>query len=254
MVQNAPIPSRAVILANPQMGENIGAAARAMLNFGLTDLRLVNPRDGWPNPRAVDMSSGALDLMPPVTVFDTLAEAIADLQVVYATTARPRDMVKPVLTPRSAAQDAHARTGQSIGFVFGAERTGLTNDEIALCQHIIQVPTNPAFSSINLGQAVLLVAHELYQTADNTPVRTLDLGDSAPASQGDFENFFARLDAEMDDGGFFTAPELRPSITRSIRNIFTRAELSVQEINTLQGVLSALIGKKQATRIKKAAK
>ena len=243
--------SPAIILTNPQMGENIGAAARAMLNFGLTDLRLVNPRDGWPNQRAVDMSSGALELMPPVQVFQTLAEAIADLQVVYATTARPRDMVKPVFTPRSAAEDATGRN-EKFGFVFGAERTGLTNDEISLCQHIIQIPANPEFSSLNLGQAVLLVAHELFQARDDTLGRVIELGDSPAASQGDFENFFGRLEDELDQGGFFTAEGLRPTMIRNIRNIFTRAELSEQEVNTLQGIVSALIGKKTAHK-KKAA-
>ncbi|MCB1721667.1 MAG: RNA methyltransferase [Rhodospirillales bacterium] len=248
MAHNGP----AIILANPQMGENIGAAARAMLNFGLTDLRLVNPRDGWPNPRATDMSSGALEQMPPVGVFDTLGEAISDLQLVYATTARRRDMIKPVLTPRAAAKDAQRllQDGQKAGFVFGAERTGLTNDEIALCSHIIQVPTNPDFSSLNLGQAVLLVAHELFQAGDDTPARALDTGDSHPAPQEDFENFFKRLECELEDGGFFTAKDLKPTMVRNIRNIFTRAELSAQEVNTLQGIVSALIGKKKSTRTK----
>lgn len=238
----------AIILANPQMGENIGAAARAMLNFGLTDLRLVNPRDGWPNPRAIDMSSGALGKMPPVAVFATLGEAVGDLQMLYATTARPRELVKAVYTPRHAASDAQERlqSGQQVGFVFGAERTGLTNDEIALCHNIIQVPTNPDFSSLNLGQAVLLVAYELFQAADESPARILDLGDSPPASQEAFESFFQRLEGELDDGGFFTAEELKPTVVRNIRGIFTRAELSTQELSTLQGIVSALIGRKSA--------
>ncbi|HOO82914.1 MAG TPA: RNA methyltransferase [Alphaproteobacteria bacterium] len=244
MVYNSP----AIILTNPQMGENIGAAARAMLNFGLTDLRLVNPRDGWPNQRAIDMSSGALERMPPVGVFDTLGESISDLQLAYATTARRRDMIKPVLTPRTAAKDARGRlqNRQKIGFVFGAERTGLTNDEVALCSYIIQVPTNPEFSSLNLGQAVLLMAHELFQAADDTSGRVMDTGDSPPALQEDCENFFKRLERELEAGGFFTAKDLKPTMVRNIRNIFTRSELSMQEINTLQGIVSVLIGKKKA--------
>ncbi|MCB9982143.1 MAG: RNA methyltransferase [Burkholderiales bacterium] len=230
------------------MGENIGAAARAMLNFGLTDLRLVNPRDGWPNQRALDMSSGALEKMPTVQIYETLAEAVGDLQLVYATTARPRGLIKAVYTPRSAANEAYMRlrAGQRVGFVFGAERTGLTNDEIALCSHIIQVPTNPDFSSLNLGQAVLLLTHELFQAGDETPERILETGDSPPAPQEDFENFFKRLEAELEDGGFFTAEGLKPTIVRNIRGIFTRAELSLQEVNTLQGIVSALIGRKAA--------
>ena len=237
----------AIILTNPQMGENIGAAARAMLNFGLTDLRLVGPRDGWPNPRADDMSSGALAKMPPVQVFETLGQAIADLQRVYATTARPRDMVKSVYTPRSAAQNACTHREQKSGFVFGAERTGLTNDEIALCQHIIHIPTNPDFSSLNLGQAVLLICHELYQAQDKTPDKVLEHGDSAPAPQDEIEHFFGRLTDALDDGQFFKSEGLKPTMERNIRNIFTRAELSSQEVATLQGILSALGKSKKAT-------
>lgn len=239
-----------IILVSPQMGENIGAAARAMLNFGLMDLRLVNPRDGWPNERAEEMSSGALQKMPPVQVFDSLEEASADLQHLYATTARKRDMVKPVLTPRAAAQDANVRIqkNQRVGFVFGAERTGLTNDEIALCSSIINVPTNPDFSSLNLGQAVLLVCHEFFQTQDNTQDKVLDFGDSPPAPQADLEHFFGRLENELEDGGFFQSENLKPTMLRNIRNIFVRADLSEQEVNTLQGIVSALIGKKKANK------
>ena len=240
----------AIILVNPQMGENIGAAARAMLNFELTDMRLVAPRDGWPNSRAVDISSGALEQMPPVQVFDTLKAAITDLHLIYATTARPRDMIKPVFTPRAATENAQKflESGKRVGFVFGAERTGLTNDEVALCSYIIQVPTNPDFSSLNLGQAVLLVAHELFQASDETAGRILDTGHSPPAAQEIFENFFSRLENELEVGGFFTAKDMKPAMMRNIRAIFTRAELSVQEVKTLQGIVSALIGKKKATR------
>ena len=234
----------AFILANPQMGENIGAAARAILNFGYTDLRIVNPRDGWPNPRAQDTASGALDKMD-VQVFDTLKDALADIQCTFATTARTRDMVKPVFTPHAAAQEIHARSGQKVAFVFGAERTGLTNDELALCTHIINIPTNPDFSSLNLGQAVLLIASAAYLEGDQTPARVLDTGDSAPAPQDELENFLSRLENELQDGGFFKAEGLKPTMLRNIRNIFTRAELSAQEVATLQGITSALLGHKK---------
>ena len=225
------------------MGENIGAAARAMLNFGLTDLRLVNPRDGWPNERAVEMSSGALDKMPDVKVFETLNEAAADLNLLYATTARNRDMVKPIFTPRSAAEDACARIdeNQKIGFVFGAERTGLTNDETAVCHNIIHIPTNPDFSSLNLGQAVLLVAHELFQARDNTPDKILDMGDSTPAPLAEFDEFIDRLNNELDTGGFFTTPEIKPTMMKNLRNILIRITPSSREVKTLHGVLTALI-------------
>ena len=239
-----------IILVSPQMGENIGAAARAMLNFGLTDLRLVRPRDGWPNERAAEMSSGALQKMPAVQVFESLEEAGADLQHLYATTARQRDMVKPVFTPRAAAQDAGARIQgtQRVGFVFGAERTGLTNDELSLCSSIINVPTNPDFSSLNLGQAVLLVCHEMFQTQDNTLDKVLDFGDSPPAPQADFEHFFGRLESELEAGGFFQSKSLKPTMLRNIRNIFVRADLSEQEVNTLQGIVSVLTGKKRGNK------
>jgi len=254
MSKNTPV----VILTNPQMGENIGATARAMLNFGLAELRLVAPRDGWPNERAVDMSAGALEKMPPVQVFDTLQDAIADLHVLYATTARPRDMVKPVLTPRQAAMDASQRieNNHAVGFVFGAERAGMSNDEVALCHNIVNIPTNPDFSSLNLGQAVLLMAHEYYQATNKTIAKALDLGASPPASQKNFEHFFKRLEGELADGGFFQAEGLRPTMLKNIRSIFTRAELSEQEVNTLQGIISALIGKKtqHKSNNKKAAK
>ena len=235
-----------IILVQPQMGENIGASARAMLNFGLKDLRIVNPRDGWPNQRAIDMSSGALEQMPPVQVFDTLKDAIADLQVLYATTARRRDMVKPVFTPRGAAEDILSRDDQKTGLVFGGERAGLSNDDIALCTHIINIPANPEFSSFNLAQAVLLVAHEFFQASDETPDRNIDLGDSVPAPQDEFEHFFGRLESELESGGFFQSENLKPTMLRNIRSIFTRAELSMQEVNTLQGIVSALIGKKRS--------
>ncbi len=248
--------SPAIILVNPQMGENIGAAARAMLNFGLTDLRLVAPRDGWPNKRAVDLSAGAFDLLPPAQVFETLEDAASDLQHLYATTARTRDMIKTVFTPRNAAVDAAERTdkGQNIGFVFGKESCGLTNDETALCHSIIQIPANPEFSSLNLGQAVLLIGHELFQVQDQTQARVLSMGDSIPAPQSAFEGFFFRLEDEMDKGGFFTSADVRPTIVRNVRNIFTRSELSEQEVNTLQGIISALIGNKNSGKKKAAQK
>lgn len=234
-----------VILVNPQMGENIGATARAMFNFGLTDLRLVNPRDGWPSERADAMSSGALLKMPPVQVFDSLPEAIADLHYVLATTARPRDMVKPVLTPEQAAQEGLARTekGQKIGLVFGGERSGLFNDDIAACHSIITIPTNPDFSSLNLGQSVLLVAYEFLKTAEK-PGEEEEEEENTPARQKDIEDFLSRLEDELDRTRFFRAPELKPITARNIRNIFTRADITDQELRTLHGIISALRGNK----------
>ena len=238
-------PMPAVILVRPQMGENIGAAARAMFNFGLTDLRLVNPRDGWPSAQAQAMSSGALDKMPPVQVFDTLPAAIADLHYVLATTARPRDMVKPVFSPESAAQESlsRAQAGQNIGLVFGAERAGLSNDEVAACQGIITIPANPDFSSLNLGQSVLLITYEwmlaAQQALPSSPVSTPD-----PAQQKEVEDFLTRLESELERTRFFRTPEVKPFTIRNIRNIFTRADITVQELRTLHGIVSALRGNK----------
>jgi len=155
-------PAPVVVLVRPQMGENIGAAARAMKNFGLADMRLVAPRDGWPNDKAVAMSSRADDILTAATLFDDTEAAVADLHALYATTARRRDMVKPELTPRQAAAEMRARiaAGERVGVLFGAEKAGLDNDDVTLARAIIQVPTNPAFGSINLAQAVLLLGYE----------------------------------------------------------------------------------------------
>ncbi|HBR69185.1 MAG TPA: rRNA methyltransferase [Rhodospirillaceae bacterium] len=234
-----------IILVDPQMGENIGAAARAMHNFGLDELRLVNPRDGWPSANAITMDAGALERMQPVRVFQTLAEAIADLHFVVATTARPRDMIKPVFTPRGAATEinTHTNNNQKTGIVFGAERMGLINDDIALCHAIATIPCNPDFSSFNLAQAVLLMAYEWMAQNDQTPGHTLNTGDSFPATQDKCEEFLSRLEFELNQRGFFRTEEIRPTMKRNIRNIFVRAGITDQEIRTLHGVVSSLIGK-----------
>lgn len=232
-----------VILCNPQMGENIGAAARAMLNFGLTDLRLINPRDGWPNEKAYTMSADALDLMPPVQVFSTLPEAIADLHFILGTTARPRDMVKPRYSPRSAALEIklRAKNRQKTGILFGAERMGLLNDEVTSCHGTITIATNPEFPSLNLGQSVLLMAYESANALAHQPEdKHSYTGDSFPAPSGEIETFLARLEKELDEGGFFRTASLRPHALRNIRNIFTRSDITEQELRTLHGILTAL--------------
>lgn len=239
-------PQPVVVLVNPQMGENIGATARAMLNCGLCHLRLVNPRDGWPNERADAMSSGALELMPPVQVFGTLAEAIADCHTIYATTARARDLVKPVMTARSAGVDMHTdiANGQRVAILFGAERSGLSNDEVMMAHKLITIPLNPGFSSLNLGQSVLLVAYEWSQGTFDAPAMTVPLGKSAPAPAALFNSFFDRLDGELMKGGFFRVPEMKDIISRNIRSFFMRAEPTDQEINTLHGILTTLVNGK----------
>lgn len=234
----------AVILVRPQMGENIGAVARAMLNFGLTELRIVAPRDGWPNDKAYAMASRADQVLDAAQLFDTTEAAIADLTRVYATTARRRDMVKPVMTPHAAAGDMRATlaAGGRAGVLFGGERAGLDNDDVALAAVIVEAPTNPAFSSLNLAQAVLLVAYEWFQAGDNRPPVTFDAGRTAEAvSAADLLVFFERLERELDAGGFLKPPEKRPTMIRNIRNMFQRAGLTDQEVRTLQGIVSSLI-------------
>ena len=229
------------------MGENIGASARAMLNFGLCDLRLVSPRDGWPNNRAKTIGSGALEQMPDVQVFDNLSDAIQDLHYVFATTSRRRDMVKPVFHSDSAINETLKRisSGQNIGFVFGAERTGLTNDELTMCQGIINIPTNDDFPSLNLAQCVMLIAYEWGKATSKTNTEShLDMGDSFPAEQGDLNTFIDRLEQDLETRKFFRDKGLKPTMLRNIRNIFTRADISDQELRTLHGILSALRGNK----------
>lgn len=233
----------AIILIDPQLGENIGMCARAMLNNGLTDLRLVRPRDGWPSEKAVASSSGALEKGVEVRVFQTTAEAIADLQGIYATTARPRSMTQVVMTPRAAATDMRSRvsTGQQLGILFGAERKGLHNDDVALADVVVEAPLNPAFSSLNLAQAVLLVGYEWYQAGvEKAPVEQV-MGDTRPANREELIGLFEHLERELDDCGFLLPVEKRPTMTRNIRNIFLRANMTEQEVRTLRGVIVGLV-------------
>ncbi|NIA69626.1 RNA methyltransferase [Pelagibius litoralis] len=235
----------AVILVDPQLGQNIGMVARAMLNCGLTELRLVRPRDGWPNERADTAASGALEVIEGVRLFDTTEAAIADLQWVYATTARPRGMVKPVVTPAQAAVELReaAAAGRKAGLLFGPERSGLVNDDIVLADAVLSVPLNPAFSSLNLAQAVLLVGHAWFMAADDTAPRKLELGAGQPASKAELVNFFNRLEAALDETKFLNPPEKRPNMVRNLRNLFHRIAPTEAEVNTLHGIVSALRGK-----------
>jgi tRNA/rRNA methyltransferase len=232
----------AIILVDPQMGENIGMCARAMLNCGMTDLRIVRPRDGWPSQAARDTSSGAIEVIDNAQVFETTREAVADLHRLYATTGRVREMVETVMTPRKAAADIRAVTaaGQKTGVLFGGERSGLTNDDVALAEIILRVPLNPDFKSLNLAQAVLLVGYEWFTAGDETPDLTRDIGDSRPATRVEFDVFLDRLDKGITEGGFFRSPEMRPTVMRNIRNFFLRAEPTDQDIRTLHGIVEAL--------------
>ncbi|MBM3557770.1 MAG: RNA methyltransferase, partial [Alphaproteobacteria bacterium] len=196
------MPAPAVILVRPQLPENIGACARAMRNFGLTDLRLVAPRERWPNERAVAMAAHAVAVVEDARVHPTLEEAIADLQVVYATTARNRYLVKPILTPRAAAVETRRLDGEGtrVGYLFGPERTGLETDEIAVASAIIEIPTDPDYASLNLAQAVLVCAYEWFNAAP-APAQPVPL--DPPATQGALAKLYDHLEGELEAGGFF---------------------------------------------------
>ncbi|HYL33814.1 MAG TPA: RNA methyltransferase [Stellaceae bacterium] len=234
----------AIVLVEPQLGENIGTAARAMYNCGLTDLRLVKPRDGWPNKKAIAAASGADTVLDKARLYASVEEAIADLRRVYATTARDRYMVKRILTPRFAASEMRAlmAAGEGCGILFGPERTGLVNEHIALAESVISVPLNPAFSSLNLAQAVLVVGYEWFVAGDETVPAQLATGHSKPATKDRLIAFFEHLEEALDDSGFMRNAEKRPSMVRNLRNLFQRAQCTDQELRTLHGVVTSFVG------------
>jgi tRNA/rRNA methyltransferase len=235
---NAP----AIILSAPQLGENIGAAARAMANFGLTDLRLVRPRDGWPNEKAEAMAAGAAYVLDAVKVYDSVEAAVGGLHVVFATTARDRAMAKAVITPAEAAWRLRraAANGIAAGLLFGGERSGLSNDEVALTDAVITIPTDPEFTSLNLGQAVLLVGYEWFKSGDATRPERIDHGDALPAPREELFRLFEHLEEELEKSGFLYPPGNRPGMIRNLRSILHRAQLTDQEVRTLRGVIVAL--------------
>ena len=230
----------AVILVEPQMAENIGMAARAMANFGLSEMRLVAPRGGWPKKGARAAASGAVHVLDGATVFETAREAVADLNFVLATTARERGQMKRVLGPEDAMREAHGRLGQGqrVGILFGRERTGLENDEIALADTILTFPVNPAFKSLNLAQAVLLAGYEWFRIAQGAAVPFGD-APSPPATRETVASFFDWVEAELDAVNFYP-PDKRPVMARNMRDIFLRRELTEQDVRTLRGALRAL--------------
>ncbi len=233
----------AIILVEPQLGENIGTAARAMLNFGLTDLRLVKPRDGWPNDKAVAAASGADCVIDGAELFESTEAAVADLNSVYATSARRRDMLKTVMTPAHAAgvMRDESSLGSRVGVLFGPERTGLRNDDVTLADTLISVPLNPAYASLNVAQAVLLVGYEWFQKTSKTPGKRLDQGRTFAVPRGELIRFFEHLERELDTAGFLRPREKRPAMVRNIRNMFQRAGLMEQEVRTLRGIVTALV-------------
>jgi tRNA/rRNA methyltransferase len=236
----------AIILINPQLGENIGMSARAMLNNDLGDLRLVAPVHGWPNENAIKPSAGAEVVLDAVRVFDSTPEALSGLSHVYATTARDRDMTKRVLSARAAAQEMRAviAAGGTPGVIFGREAWGLNNDDVALADTLVTIPMNPAFSSLNLAQAVLLVGYEWFQSGDTTPAIDERIPKNTRlADKAELVGMFEHLEAELDACGFLRPPEKRPAMVRNIRNMFQRANMTEQEVRTFRGIISGLIRK-----------
>jgi tRNA/rRNA methyltransferase len=234
----------AIILVEPQLGENIGTAARAMLNCGLDDLRLVRPRDGWPSDRAINAASGADRVLDRARLYPDVPAAIADLRHVYAATARDRYMVKRELTPRRAAEEMRGflAAEESCGILFGPERTGLVNDDIALADTVLMVPLNPAFSSLNLAQAVLIIGYEWFIARTKPPAELMHTGHSRPANKAELLRFFDHFEEALVLSGFLRHPDKRPSMTRNLRNLFQRAHCTEQELRTLHGVITAFLG------------
>jgi|KBSSwiStaDraftv2_1062776.scaffolds.fasta_scaffold37156_6 tRNA/rRNA methyltransferase len=226
-----------IVLVRPQLGENIGKAARAMLNFGLAEMRLVAPRDGWPNPSAGPAAAGADIVLERAEVFDTLAEAVHDCAHVYATTVRKRGVTKPVHTPEEAAREIHRQDGRS-AFVFGPERSGLETDDVALARAIVTVPINPEFGSLNLAQAVILCAYEWSKNADLVQPTTEDL--LPPAPQEELEGMIGQFEALLEPRGYFRPPSRAAATRRTLRNMLTKPGWNHLEVRTMRGVLSAL--------------
>lgn len=239
----------AIILASPQLGENIGAAARVMLNFGLRDLRLVNPRDGWPNKKAEVMAAGADAVLSATRVFASMEEAVADLGLVFATTGRDRLMSKRVATPDEAVGELAAELAQkrACGIMFGAERMGLTNEEVVLADAILTVPSNPEFSSLNLAQSVAVVAYEWWRGTHDKPAFKVPAKyrRAQHANKEDLIGFFEHLERELDRTEFLFPPAKRPAMVQNLRNMWHRAELTYQEVQTLRGIVRSLTGAKK---------
>ncbi|PWE30158.1 RNA methyltransferase [Pararhodobacter marinus] len=232
-----------MVLTRPQMGENIGAAARAMLNFGVEHMRLVAPRDGWPNPKAIAMASGASSVLDNAAVFPGVADAVADCDYVYATTARGRGLVKPVLTPETAMAEARAMigAGKRVAVLFGPERAGLENDDIAQANAIITVPVNPGFYSLNLAQCVLLTAYEWMRQTTQVEGARLELAGTDLATQIEIEKLGDHFENRLDEAGFFHPPEKAPHMKRNLRNMWGRWGMTRSEVQTLHGALRQLV-------------
>jgi len=227
-----------IVLVRPQLGQNIGKAARAMLNFSLTELRLVAPRDGWPNPDAGPAASGADIVLEQAKVFDTAEEAIADCSTVFASTVRRRDLVMPVVGPQEMAGRITSSDGRS-AILFGPERSGLETEEVALANAIVTVPINPGFASLNLAQAVILLAYEWSKRSDLAQPTVKDIEEPAP--HGDLEGLIGQLDDELVAKGYFHPPSRTQATRNTIRTIFTKTGWSSREVKAVRGIIRALV-------------
>lgn len=239
----AQLPAPAIVLVEPQLGENIGMCARAMGNFGLTELRLVQPRDGWPNPQAQRAAAGADHVLDAVRLFETVEKSIADCTLVYATTARAHYQAKPVLSPDAAAAEMQAELagGGKVAILFGRERYGLENHEVTLASRIVTFPVNPAFASLNLAQAVLLMGYEWFRYANEGALPFATNLRSERAGQEQFNGFFDGLVRELDRVEYLRPPEKRETMLINLRNIFARMEPTKQDLQTLNGAVAALV-------------
>src|SRR5436305_7451521 len=228
-----------IVLVRPQLGQNIGKAARAMLNFGLTELRLVAPRDGWPNPDAGPAASGADVVLEQAGLFDSAAAAIADCNLVFASTVRRRDLVMPVVAPEQMADQIASSPGRS-AILFGPERSGLETEEVALANAIVTVPINPQFASLNLAQAVILLAYEWSKRAGLAQPTAKDLAPTAPLDE--LEGLVEQLNRELDAKGYFHPPSRTQATKNTLRTIFTKTGWSSREVKAVRGVIRALVG------------
>ena len=235
----------AIILCEPQLGENIGMVARAMANFGLVDLRLVNPREGWPNEKAVSAASNAHHVIAATRVFDTLEEAIADLTCCFATTARPRDGHKLVRGPVEATAELRGRfeAGETTGILFGREKSGLKNEEIDLADEIVTFPVNPAYASLNIAQAVLLMSYEWMKSGLSDPAETAFTGpEITPAPKEFLHGFFDQIEEALGQRNYFRSANKTARMKSNLRAVFTRAQFSVSELDVLRGIIRSLDG------------
>ncbi|MFT4960912.1 MAG: tRNA/rRNA methyltransferase [Paracoccaceae bacterium] len=236
-------PQPAFVLVRPQMGENIGAAARAMWNFGLDRMRIVAPRDGWPNPNAVAMASGAGRLLDEAGLVDTVADAVGDCSYVFATTARTRDLTKPVVSPEQAMAMAAKKiaAGEKVAVLFGPERAGLENADVARANAIISVPVNPVFASLNLAQCVLLMAYEWQRQAGDVVPEVMDLGKTSWATGVEMEKLALHYEERLGDAGFFYPAAKAESMKLNLRNLWSRMPLTRADVQIMHGIIRQMV-------------